>query len=68
MKNRYKSELKEREILNNKAIEEMLNKISNNASDIIQNQKIKYIDKIKSVLENKTVMGNLDYFRKGRSW
>ena len=60
MKNRYKSELKEREILNNKAIEEMLNKISNNTSDIIQNQKIKYIDKIKSVLENKLEIENIN--------
>ena len=60
MKNRYKSELKEREILNNKAIEEMLNKISNNTSDIIQNQKIKYIDKIKSVLENKLEIENFN--------
>ena len=52
MKSKYKNELKEREILNKQAIEEMLNKISNNTTDMIQNQKIKYIDKIKSTLEN----------------
>ena len=52
MKSKYKNELKEREILNKQAIKEMLNKISNNTSDMIQNQKIKYIDKIKSTLEN----------------
>ena len=52
LKTKYKNELKEREILTNQTIEEMLNQISTNTSDMIQNQKTKYLDNIKNVLEN----------------
>ena len=46
-KNTIEEKLKERDALNNKAVEELLNKISNDTADMMKSQLIKYIDNIK---------------------
>ena len=69
-KNTIEEKLKERDALNNKAVEELLNKISNDTADMMQSQLIKYIDfeelskinfhkvnfKIKVIIQNQVSM------------
>ena len=57
-KNTIEEKLKERDALNNKAVEELLNKISNDTADMMQSQLIKYIDNIKKKLENQLLNDN----------